>query len=487
MSRLPMPGADIGVWGSILNDFLLTEHNPDGSLKMRNELSAIKNKLDTSVQVAEKDQPNGYAGVDSNGRLAAALMGGDGANSTTFLRGDQTWATVPTPVDATSQTKGIIQLTGDLSGSSALPTVPGLLNKVDKNSLFHNVKDYGALGNGIADDTAAIVAALADGGITFFPEGTYIHSGLTLASGAHLMGVGSGGYVKDYSPTFQPAVPQKARSALKLKAGANVHSITIPAGASHGIIESMEIDGNKANQTSGAGYGISLSNATNAEEAQWKFNKLYVHDIRSNGLYIGSNRMGCSTHQSVYFACGTNDTTSGSGIVLAGTDTTIDTCLVGVSWGDSIKILSSVNRIINTEVFSNTLSGSGAGAGIAIADGMGCSRNVIANCTIDRCAGHGVYVGTSAVGNVFSSNIFHSNSQKTNGTYNHLAVKEGGNQIVGNQFFRNDSSVGSNKPNYAVTVATGKTLYGKNMNTIEAAAYNTAAINDTSLLIAPNL
>lgn len=487
MSRLPMPGADIGVWGSILNDFLLTEHNPDGSLKVRNELNALKNKLDSSVQTAERDQPDGYAGVDANGRLATALLGGDGADSTTFLRGDQTWAAVPIPVDATLQTKGIIQLAGDLGGSAALPTVPGLLGKVDKHSLFRNVKDYGALGDGITDDTAAIAAALADGGITFFPAGTYIHTGLTLASGAHLMGVGSGGYVKDYAPTFQAAVPQKVRSALKLKSGANAHSITIPAGTAHGIIECLEIDGNKGNQTSGAGYGICLQNATNAEEAQWKFNNLYVHDVRSNGLYIGSNRMGCATFQSVYFACGTNDSTSGSGIVIAGTDTTVDSCLVGVSWGDSIKILSSVNRIMNTEVFSNTLSGSGAGAGIAFADSMGCSRNIIAGCTIDRCAGHGVYVGAGAVGNTLSANVFHSNSQKTNGTYNHLVVKDTGNQIVGNQFFRNDSGTSANKPNYAISITAGKTLYGKNMNSIEAAAYNTAAVNDSSLLIAPNL
>ena len=33
MTRLPQPGKDIGTWGGILNDFLNTAHNPDGSLK----------------------------------------------------------------------------------------------------------------------------------------------------------------------------------------------------------------------------------------------------------------------------------------------------------------------------------------------------------------------------------------------------------------------------------------------------------------------
>lgn len=33
MPRLPIPGDDKGVWGDILNEFLLAEHNDDGTLK----------------------------------------------------------------------------------------------------------------------------------------------------------------------------------------------------------------------------------------------------------------------------------------------------------------------------------------------------------------------------------------------------------------------------------------------------------------------
>lgn len=33
MSRLPIPGSDDGSWGQILNDYLTTSHNNDGSLK----------------------------------------------------------------------------------------------------------------------------------------------------------------------------------------------------------------------------------------------------------------------------------------------------------------------------------------------------------------------------------------------------------------------------------------------------------------------
>ncbi|MEX0748787.1 MAG: hypothetical protein WD467_03255 [Candidatus Saccharimonadales bacterium] len=43
MARLPIPGSDQGVWGDILNEYLLVEHNSDGTLKRGAE---IDNKLD---------------------------------------------------------------------------------------------------------------------------------------------------------------------------------------------------------------------------------------------------------------------------------------------------------------------------------------------------------------------------------------------------------------------------------------------------------
>ena len=78
MARLPVPGGDSGTWGEILNDFLDEAHNADGSLKQ------------------------------------SAVTGA-----------------VP---DAAAATKGKVQLAGDLSGTAASPTVPGLANKIEANS-----------------------------------------------------------------------------------------------------------------------------------------------------------------------------------------------------------------------------------------------------------------------------------------------------------------------------------------------------------------
>ncbi len=67
MSRLPIPGGDTGTWGSVLNDFLNQSHNTDGSLK-----------------------PSAVA---------------------------------PALPDATTTSKGIVQLAGDLAGSAVAPSV----------------------------------------------------------------------------------------------------------------------------------------------------------------------------------------------------------------------------------------------------------------------------------------------------------------------------------------------------------------------------
>jgi len=59
----------------------------------------------------------------------------------------------------------------------------------------YSVKDYGATGDGVTDDTAAIQAAIdavntAGGGLLYFPEGTYISSAIELQSYVRLVGDG---------------------------------------------------------------------------------------------------------------------------------------------------------------------------------------------------------------------------------------------------------------------------------------------------------
>lgn len=72
MARLPTPGGDDGTWGDLLNEFLLQEHNGDGSLKsvarpgditsLESELAtkATKSELDTKADINHQQKGVGH-------------------------------------------------------------------------------------------------------------------------------------------------------------------------------------------------------------------------------------------------------------------------------------------------------------------------------------------------------------------------------------------------------------------------------------------
>ena len=58
MARLPIPGSDHGSWGDILNDFLLVEHNADGTLQESGTLSTKQPKDDDLTAIAALSPTN---------------------------------------------------------------------------------------------------------------------------------------------------------------------------------------------------------------------------------------------------------------------------------------------------------------------------------------------------------------------------------------------------------------------------------------------
>lgn len=111
MTRLPTPGGDQGTWGVVLNDFLAVEHNADGTLKAEETLSLyapLANPVFTGM-VRVPTPTNATDAVTKEYVDAIAISGSP---------------------DATSGTKGILQLAGDLGGTATSPTVPELANKV---------------------------------------------------------------------------------------------------------------------------------------------------------------------------------------------------------------------------------------------------------------------------------------------------------------------------------------------------------------------
>jgi len=97
-----------------------------------------------------------------------------------------------------------------------------------------SVKDFGAIGDGVTDDTAAIQAAIASGSSLFFPFGTYLTGTLATTSAP-------------VSISGQHGI----RPTIKLKPSVNAHLFDIRTTTGVSFADVI-LDGNKANQTVGA-------------------------------------------------------------------------------------------------------------------------------------------------------------------------------------------------------------------------------------------
>lgn len=69
MARLPTLGGDNGTWGQILNEFLLREHNDDGTLKKAGDIQTALTTAQAAIPSSQKGAANGVASLDANGRL----------------------------------------------------------------------------------------------------------------------------------------------------------------------------------------------------------------------------------------------------------------------------------------------------------------------------------------------------------------------------------------------------------------------------------
>lgn len=118
MPRLPVPGEDDGSWGSILNDYLLTAHEADGTL--RSDMVSADTIQDDSITATKL-----ASGAGSDGNVLTK----DTASGGGFV-----WSSPAATPDATSIAKGVVQLAGDLSGTAAAPTVPALAAKEDTSN-----------------------------------------------------------------------------------------------------------------------------------------------------------------------------------------------------------------------------------------------------------------------------------------------------------------------------------------------------------------
>ena len=199
MTRLPTPGSDDGTWGIVLNDFLGVEHNPDGSLKLRTDPALTSKANDASV--VHNTGAETIAGTKTFSASPIVPTPTLGNQATTKAYVDST-VSAGAP-DATTTNKGIVQLAGDLSGTAAAPTVPGLGGKVSSVSAGDSTITIGGTAtaptvkvNTISD---ANVSAISESKVTNLTsdlaakatDSAVIHNTLVTAKGDIITATGS--------------------------------------------------------------------------------------------------------------------------------------------------------------------------------------------------------------------------------------------------------------------------------------------------------
>jgi len=245
----------------------------------------------------------------------------------------------------------------DLKNGGTTPT--GAINRPfnEKLNEIVSVKDFGAIGDGVTDDTVACQNTInyvcsSGGGIVFFPAGTYLLNGqVNTNSGADttLNGLLIP-YTNPNGETGRILIRGAGQSTI-LKAGSN-NMYVIRLSDSHCGVEHLTIDGNS--KTSVYGIGLVPENvATNTAIVFQTFNNFF--DLYLSGLTEG-----------IIFRCGVPVGGADSGCWYNNfTDIAIYYCTRGL-WFAGASGHSAGN---NRNNFNNVRIGQNTNTGIQIDEG----------------------------------------------------------------------------------------------------------------------
>jgi hypothetical protein len=172
---------------------------------------------------------------------------------------------------------GDLEVTGDLTVGGTYPGGGGGSTNVFQDSLgWFDVKAYGAVGNGIADDRAAIQAAIdaADDGVVYFPPGIYdVGDSILITNSVTIIGAGSGGDCRIVATTDNPVF----------------HVDDGDAYAYPGVIRDIMIQGtNNASHTDQ--HGIVFSSLHS-----WDVERVFFYQLGGSGIWFGHDPVGGQT------------------------------------------------------------------------------------------------------------------------------------------------------------------------------------------------
>ena len=155
----------------------------------------------------------------------------------------------------------------------------------DKFADLISIKDFGAVGDGLSDDTLAIQQALSAHYNVFVPEGTYlITAPITLSYGQSLFGAGRASAIKCQSTSFNAInVPASFTRIADLKIEGGAVGIAMSGGTAECVQNSVTDV-----TIIGADIGIRLDGGDNSSyPCYWNnFNRILVEQPGTHGVHL---------------------------------------------------------------------------------------------------------------------------------------------------------------------------------------------------------
>lgn len=302
------------------------------------------------------------------------------------------------------------------------------------DDLVSNVKDFGAVGDGITDDATAVQSAIAAGGITFFPVGTYL-IGTPLSFTARMLIAGAGW-----------------GSVIKAKNALNDYVIKMDGVYDNrGFVRNITIDGNCANQS--AGGGILASGSVESTYHNIHFTNCYDYGLKLAGFGGGAfghhNRVDNSLFDLTVASAGV-----GGGVLMTSSDENYinknDFAFLGGSTTPIAVLDQSGLQQITNNVFVGSQGNNKNVIGVKLDSGD--RSNVIGN-TFDGVGGTNILV--KGQGHIISHNRLLSIGDQGTGGANGVELNFAAvNNMVINNYF-DESSTASRTANYVSEVSSG--------------------------------
>lgn len=243
--------------------------------------------------------------------------------------------------------------------------------------LLYDVKAFGALGNGSADDTAEIQAAIdaagVAGGVVYFPPGTYIVS--------HVDSDGTIFTITDSNIIFRGA--GRKVSIVKSSSGMGAgHIVFLVDGASRVLIEDVGVQATNDSDSSSA---IAFTGATDSS-----LHRVWVDDQFGWSVFIGED----SQHTTVTELESAGTYSSNNIEVNGSSYTTIEGCdLTGSGHSsNAIELYDGIaSRVTGTKVINNWIHGTPASGILS----LGTIGTLIDGNTVEGATTAGIHVVNS--------------------------------------------------------------------------------------------